>query len=89
MADQAQLKGERTSGGHKSAHLNSEDEAVEQEVGAVCAPLRSVSNFTMPKRGAHGQWKPCLKFQCSRDESRCDNFQPTNLDGPEPRCSII
>jgi hypothetical protein len=33
-------------------------------------------------------WPQCLKFQCTRDQSKCDNALATNFDGPDPPCCV-
>jgi hypothetical protein len=53
--------------------------------------LRDISNFTAMsleplKRGIQKNFPHCLRFQCMRNISRCDNVLATNFDGPDPPC---
>ena len=33
-------------------------------------------------------YQPCLRFQCSKDHTRCDTLEATNYDGPTPPCCV-
>jgi hypothetical protein len=56
--------------------------------------LRDISNFTRtmslePLRvNSRKKWPHCLRFQCMRDASKCDNTLATNFDGPDPPCCV-
>jgi UDP-sugar transporter A1/2/3 len=58
--------------------------------------LRDLSNYTersvRPLRKNKGNhtvnFAHCLRFQCMRDASKCDNPLATNFDGPDPPCCV-
>jgi hypothetical protein len=58
--------------------------------------LRDLSNYTegslRPLRKNKGtktaRYAHCLRFQCNRNISKCDNPLATNFDGPDPPCCV-
>ena len=59
--------------------------------------LRDLSNYTAWKapfdtgnsrKSRESKWAHCLRFQCMNNQSLCDNFAPTNFDGPDPPCCV-
>jgi hypothetical protein len=51
--------------------------------------LRDISNQkSLGRMNTQKHWPHCLRFQCMRDASKCDNTLATNFDGPDPPCCV-
>jgi len=71
---------------------NSEIVFAEKE---MCAPLQNISNFTWERPVNSGtelsRYQQCLRFTCDwkkTNHGRCNSWNRTNLDGPEPPCCV-
>lgn len=58
----------------------------ENEYSSKSCALRDVSNYTLPKDRSRSWEQQCLSFHCEFSIDKCNNFDATNFDGPDPPC---
>ena len=81
----------------KSTLITNSEIVFAEKEKEMCAPLQNVSNYTHTwERPVNSgtqlsRYQQCLRFTCDWKKTnygRCNNWNQTNYDGPEPPCCV-